>query len=94
MTDVIWGTVTDIIDGNSFKIAVTHRERSNKTEYQDTENIVISEIDVQEIPKEKSDRSKEVLDKYLKEKFVRCDIVENSNDGHLAKVSLSGIGGY
>lgn len=94
MTDVIWGTVTNILDANTFEINVTHREQGNKEQYQGIQKIIITEIEVPEVPNSSSSRSKEILERNLKEKFVRCDIEERSNGAYRAKVSLSGIGGY
>ena len=94
MVDVIWGTVTNIFDENTFEINVTHREKNNKERYEDIERIVIMEIEVPQVPNNTTDRSKEILERNLKEKFVRCDIQQRSDQGYLAKVSLSGIGGY
>ncbi|MFQ5940367.1 MAG: hypothetical protein ACE5KA_01535 [Nitrososphaerales archaeon] len=95
MRDMIWGTVTNILDGNTFEINVTHREKNNKERYQDTESIKIEKIEVPQIPRNIADRSKDKLESYLRGKFVLCKIYQRSADGYLlAEVSLSGIGGY
>ena len=94
MADVIWGTVTNILDGNTFEINVTHREKGNKEQYQDTERIKINKIEVPQVPSNATDRSKDILEHNLKGKFVRCDIQQHSDEGYLSNVSLSGIGGY
>lgn len=94
MADVIWGNVTNILDGNTFKINITHRDSGNKGEYVDSERIRIKEI-VPEIPNNPEDRSKNVLERNLVGKFIRCDVQQRDDNGYLvSKVSLSGIGGY
>ena len=37
MNDIVWGTVTKVIDNNKFEMNVTHRKDENKNDYADNE---------------------------------------------------------
>ncbi|MBC8520901.1 MAG: hypothetical protein H8D26_02760 [Methanomicrobia archaeon] len=74
MTDVIWGDVVKVIDGDTFDIKVTHVSRGNQYEYKDHERIRIEEIDAPELPSPAGKRAKQDLEHAIIGKFVRCDI--------------------
>ena len=40
MNDIVWGTVTKVIDNNKFEMNVTHRKDENKNDYADNEIII------------------------------------------------------
>ena len=49
MTDVIYGIVQEIIDGDTFDLLVTHRRKENRYYYNRVERIRIAGIDAAEI---------------------------------------------
>ena len=54
MTDIIWGTVTNVIANNKFEINVTHRKDENTNRYDDNETVIFTEIDIMSLPAEPS----------------------------------------
>ena len=95
MTDIIWGTVTQIISINSFEMNVSHQKDTNGDSYQDVEEIQFSEIDIPSIPVAESSRDILQIEQNLKDKFVKCEISgRNSENRLVCAVSHSGAGGY
>ncbi len=94
MNDIVWGTVTKVIDNNKFEMNVTHRKDENKNEYADNEIIIFTEIDIMSIPAEPSIRTIQQIEDAIKGKFIKCEIETRSNDGLTCKVFHSGAGGY
>jgi len=83
MTDVIWGKVVKVIDGDTFDIKVTHVRRGNQYEYSTKERIRIEGIDPAELPSLAGRRAKRDLERALKGKSVRCDIRARDTYGRL-----------
>ena len=83
MTDRIWGDVVEVIDGDTFKIKVTHVGRDNQYEYGDYERIRIERIDAPELPSLAGKRAKRDLERVIMGKFIRCNIRARDAYGRL-----------
>ena len=95
MTDIIWGTVTNIISNNKFEINVTHRKDENTDNYADKEIVIFNEIDIMSLPAEPSLRTILQIEDAIKDKFIKCEIITRSDDKTLnCNVFHSGAGGY
>jgi hypothetical protein len=95
MTDIIWGNVGKILDGQIFELNLTHRKDGNKNDYSDLEKIKFFETDIVTLPADVSQCTKEQTEQILPGLFVKCEIKEKDNEGFLlASVSHSGQGGY
>lgn len=90
MTDVIWGKVVKVIDGDTFDIKVTRVRRGKQYEYGTKERIRIEGIDTAELPSLAGRRAKRDLERALKGKSVRCDIGARDTYGRLiCRVALA-----
>ena len=95
MTDIIWGTVTNVIANNKFEINVTHRKDENTNRYDDNETVIFTEIDIMSLPADPSLRTIKQIEDAIKDKFIKCVVISRSNDRTLdCKVFHSGAGGY
>lgn len=74
MADVIQGPVTQVIDGDTFDMTVTHVGTNNKIKYNNSERIRIASIDAPELNTPAGKRSKDALEKKLKGRIVACSI--------------------
>jgi len=83
MSDVIWGDVINIVDGDTFDVKVTHYSKTNKNSYNNKERIRIAGIDAPEIPSSSGLRAKENLEKYLLGKHVKLTIQARDTFGRL-----------
>ena len=72
MADTIQGSVTNIVDGDTFDMVVTHTGRNNEYEYNSEERIRIASIDEPELDTPSGKRSKDTLERKLLGKEVRC----------------------
>ncbi len=89
MADTIRGKVTDVIDGDTFDMKVTHTGKNNKEKYNDNERIRISGIDEPELNTPAGVRSKEKLEKKIKNREVRCHVKSRDVYGRvIADVNL------
>lgn len=90
MADVIYGTVTEVIDGDTFKVKVYYQSDSNKVKYGSNETIRIADIDAPEIPSFSGQRAKTHLEKKLLGKNVRLELQARDTYGRLVcKVRLA-----
>jgi endonuclease YncB( thermonuclease family) len=90
MADVVYGTVTEVIDGDTFKVSVYFQSSSNTTKYGSNETIRIADIDAPEIPSAAGLRAKSHLENRLKGKSVRLEIQARDTYGRLVcKVRLA-----
>jgi endonuclease YncB( thermonuclease family) len=71
---MIRGPVTNVIDGDTFDIQVTHVGKKNKNEYNDNERIRIAGIDAPELGTEEGKKAKNSLMKKISGKEVRCNV--------------------
>ena len=74
MTDRIGGTVTNVVDGDTFDMKVTFQSDNNKHQYNDEERIRIAGIDAPELPSEPGQTSKEELEQAIQNEYVRCEV--------------------
>ena len=74
MADVIRGDVTNIVDGDTFDVDVTHYSKTNQISYNDKERIRIAGIEAPEIPSKAGERVKEHLEKNFLGKHVKLTI--------------------
>ena len=95
MNDIIWGTATNILSNKSFEINVTHQKEENNSIYSEKEIIEFTETDIMSIPVDENLRTIEQIEQGLKDKFIKCEISNRSDQNYLiCKVSHSGAGGY
>ena len=95
MTDIIWGTLTNVIANNKFEINVTHRKDENTNRYDDNETVIFTEIDIMSLPADPSLRTIQQIEDAIKGKFIKCEVVTRCDDKTLnCKVFHSGAGGY
>ena len=83
MLDTIRGSVIEIIDGDTFSIRVTHVGNENKLKYNTTEIIRISGIDDPELDTLPGQRSRDLLQRKLEGKEVRCYVQAKDSLGRV-----------
>jgi endonuclease YncB( thermonuclease family) len=83
MADTIRGPVTNVIDGDTFDMKVTHVGESNKNKYNNEERIRIADIDAPELRTSAGKRSKEQLSRKLNGKQIRCYIQARDTYGRI-----------
>ena len=83
MPDVIWGDVTEIIDGDSFRVDDTSQDERNEFPYGDSEEIRIQNINAPELPSKSGKRAKEDLEALLSGKRVRLTVHARDDFGRL-----------
>ncbi len=89
MADTIRGPVTAIIDGDTFDMKVTHTGKNNQYEYNSEERIRIADTDAPELNTPAGGRSKNLLERKLKGKEVRCYVQSRDTYGRIvAKVNI------
>jgi endonuclease YncB( thermonuclease family) len=89
MTDTIRGQVTNIVDGDTFDMKITHVGKINKNKYKNVERIRISDVDEPELNTPTGKKSKDKLKKKLMGKEVRCYIQARESYGRIvAKVKI------
>ena len=72
--DTIRGKVTSIIDGDTFKMTVSHTGKNNKFKYKDNETIRIEGIDKPEIDTDAGKKAKINLSNRISGREVRVYI--------------------
>ncbi|MBI4712496.1 MAG: hypothetical protein HY762_04230 [Planctomycetes bacterium] len=83
MLDTIRGPVTNVIDGDTFDMKVTHTGKSNQYEYNNQERIRIAGIDAPELGTSAGKRTKVSLDLKIIGAEVRCHIQARDTYGRL-----------
>lgn len=83
MTDTIRGPVINIVDGDTFDMRVTRVGKSNKYKYNDIERIRIADINEPELRFPAGKRSKEILERKLRGKEVRCYVQGRDKYGRI-----------
>lgn len=83
MADVLWGTVTNIVDGDTFDLHVTHCGQMKKLQYGNQERIRIAGTDAPELGSRSGLNAKLHLERVLKGRRVRCDIQARDKYGRL-----------
>ena len=74
MYDVIWGDVTNVVDGDTFDLRVTHHGTHNKFPYNNQERIRIASIDAPVLPTAPGVRAKHQLELAISGKRVKCEV--------------------
>lgn len=74
MADTIQGPVTNVVDGDTFDINVTHVGSSNQIKYNNSERIRIASIDAPELGTPAGTRSKQSLERRILNKVVHCTV--------------------
>lgn len=72
--DTIRGKVTNVVDGDTFDMSVTHHGKDNEYEYNNPERIRVSGIDTPEINTTQGKRDKTKLESIILNKEVRVYI--------------------
>ena len=70
------------------------QKNGNKNQYSDSEKVTISTADLPGLPYEKDDWNVDNLKSCVIDAFLKCEIDKVEEDGLVAKVSHSGVGGY
>ncbi len=83
MADVIWGDVTQVIDGDTFDVNVTHYSRANAVRYNNRERIRVAGIDAPELHTRLGPRAKHQLERTLLGQHVRLDVQSRDVYGRL-----------
>jgi len=83
MADTIRGPVTNIVDGDTFDMKVTHTGKDNTHQYSDIERIRIAGIDKPELQAPGGQCSKDTLEQKLKGKEVRCYVQARDSFGRV-----------
>lgn len=83
MADTIRGPVTNVVDGDTFDMKVTHVGKSNSKEYNNEERIRIAGTDAPELSTGEGKKAKEKLEKKISGKEVRCTIQARDTYGRI-----------
>lgn len=83
MSDTIRGKVTNVVDGDTFEMSVTHIGKNNEYEYSNTETIRVAEIDEPELSTKAGKKSKEILENELNGKEVRVTVSARDTFGRV-----------
>ena len=83
MSDTIKGPVTEIVDGDTFDMKVTHVGKNNKFDYNSKTRVRIADIDKPELGTSAGQRSKDLLERKLKGKEVRCYVQSRDTYGRV-----------
>lgn len=86
MADTISGTVTRVIDGDTFEMTVAHQASENEGSYERQEKIRIANVDAPELSAPGGSRSKQQLELILGGKDVRCYVQTRDTYGRLVAV--------
>lgn len=83
MEDIIQGSVINVVDGDTFDMAVEKVGTNNTYTYNDQETIRIAGIDEPELNTTSGQRSKKALESELLHKRVRCYVQTRDKYGRL-----------
>lgn len=83
MADIIRGPVTNVIDGDTFEMEVTHVGKNNKEKYNDNETVRIAGIDAPEINTDEGKKAKKELEKKISGQEVRCTVQARDTYGRV-----------
>ncbi|MBV6419582.1 MAG: hypothetical protein DAHOPDDO_00805 [Ignavibacteriaceae bacterium] len=74
MADIIWGIVKEVIDGDTFRLNVTHISNLNKDKYSAMEKIRIAGYNAPELSTPGGQKAKQDLFQKINGKEVKCII--------------------
>lgn len=83
MADIIRGPVTNVVDGDTFDMKVTHVGKKNTDEYNTEERVRIADGDAPELDTEEGKKAKKTLEKKLYGKEVRCTVQARDTYGRI-----------
>jgi endonuclease YncB( thermonuclease family) len=83
MADVIKGTVTRVIDGDTFEMSVTSVNAPSGNRYNRTETIRIANVDAPELNTPGGQRSRDALERKLLRKNVACTVQARDTFGRV-----------
>jgi len=83
MADTIRGPVTNVVDGDTFDMKVTHLGKKNTDEYNTEERVRIAGGDAPELNTDEGENAKKALEKKLSEKEVRCTVQARDTYGRI-----------
>ena len=83
MADIIQGPVTQVVDGDTFDMTVTHTGTGNKNKYNNSERVRIASIDAPELNTAAGKRSKDALERTIKGKRVSCSVQARDTYGRV-----------
>lgn len=81
--DTIRGIVTNVVDGDTFDMSVTHHGKDNEYKYNNPERIRVSDIDTPEINTTQGKRDKAKLESIILNKEVRVYIEARDTYGRV-----------
>lgn len=81
--DTIRGKVTNVVDGDTFDMSVTHHGKNNDYKYNNPERVRISEIDTAELDTAQGQRDKTKLESKILNKEVRVYIDARDTHGRI-----------
>lgn len=74
MADIIWGSATRVVDGDTFTMDVTHVDDQNEYFYNETETIRVADIDAPELHQPGGRRSRQALQAAVGGRSIRCAV--------------------
>jgi len=83
MADTIRGRVTNVVDGDTFDMRVTHLGKENKRSYDNDERVRIAGIDAPELNTASGKAAKANIEKKLRGKEVRCSVQARDTYGRI-----------
>ena len=83
MADTIRGPVTNVVDGDTFDMKVTHVGKKNIEKYNDNERVRIAGVDAPEIDTEEGKKAKKKLKEKISGKEVRCTVQARDTYGRI-----------
>ncbi len=86
MADTIRGKVTNIIDGDTFTMSVTHVGKNNEYDYGSSENIRLAGINAPEINTVAGKEAKKKLENQLSNKEVRVNVKSRDTYGRVVGI--------
>lgn len=81
--DTIRGTVTKVVDGDTFEMDVTQRGQDNQHEYNDHEKVRIADKNAPELKQTGGQEAKEALEIVLADAEVECTVKSRDEYGRV-----------
>ena len=81
--DTIWGTPSEIFDGDTFELIVTHYDRYNENTYKGREKARIKGLDDPQLWSINGQRTKSQLEHHIMGVELRVDVLGRDEEGYL-----------
>ena len=89
MADIIRGPVTNVVDGATFEMKVTHVGKDNSEKYNNKERLRISGVDAPELKTSEGQEAKKLLEDKISGKELMCTVHARETSGRIvADVTL------